>query len=276
MEQNPDKAPFKDWAPSDFKGWQAELFTLPGHEDLVVRRSVKLNVLPDGRKVSIAEGIKDWSMRAEKMKGFCDKYGIRMAKTSYFVGNNPRFHPKLSREEEKAVGVSEESPALMAVTERIDGKNLMQFREFDEKMKEEIDAMFSGLFTNLFETYTHDNEGYFWYDYGNGQIVYGVAPGEKEKHLYVVDVDPSMENWIDVATRKEDKERTFWRELESIFHRMRDMEPKTQSGKLERSRAVLQKILSELPELPDSFLARLRKSMAGEGKPNGNYTYKTI
>jgi len=143
--QKSDKAPFKEWKESDLKSYSSDFFSLPEHPDVLVRKIVPLQMKKneDG-KVTAKKAIETWSAKAKEFQNFAEGVGIKMAKTSYFVGNDPRFKSNIPKES---------SPAFMAMTEIIDGKNLEQLSEVDEKTADEIDTMFASLFSALFDSY---------------------------------------------------------------------------------------------------------------------------
>ncbi|MCX6736311.1 MAG: hypothetical protein NTZ13_04470 [Candidatus Parcubacteria bacterium] len=241
-EQKPDKAPFKEWKDSDLQGFSSELFSLPDHPELVIRNSV---TLPD--KGNIMDMVDFWSGRAKDFRNFAEKYGIKMAKTSYFVGSDPKFKTNIPKEA---------SPMFMAATERIDGKNLSALNEINEKAEKEIDALFSGLFSALYDA--SKENGYSWEDYGNGQVMYGTAPGEKEQHVYIVDVDPLMTNWETIP--RERKDFFFWTNMNWIFKEMEELEKRVvnKSKKFQSAHEILSKIISEMPEPADDKAKELR------------------
>lgn len=234
--QKPDKAPFKEWKSSDLKGGTAEFFELPEFPDRVIRKFEGFDVKVGGKMLSTKEAVDYWGVRGKELKNFSERYGIKMARTNYFVGNDPRFRsivPKSSR------------ASFMAETDKISGKNLEEMKEVEEKAVEEIDAMFSSLFTALRDSYEKDE--YWWGDYGNRQVMYGTAPKETESHVYIVDVDPRISKWSEYTKREQ--EYTFWHDTDWVFNEMRKMEKKYahDTKPFENARKSLAELIEKTP-----------------------------
>lgn len=250
FKQKPDKAPFENWKPSKLRGGSAEFFDLPAHPEIVVRKFSEFGVKQDGKNLTNAESIGYWSERAKALEGFADRYGIKMAKTGYFVGNDPRFTSETE---------GESSPAFMAATEKISGKNLKEIPEFDEKSAVEVDNMFSGLFAGIRDSYNED--GYWWRDYGNTQVMYGIAPKETEPHVYIVDVDPRMAKWNEFLPQR--KEYIFWSDMGLIFEKMKELEKKYahSTKQFENARKTLADIITKMPVPTNETAIDLREQL---------------
>ncbi len=246
-EQKPDKAPFKSWKESDIEGYSSEFFNLPEHPGLVIRKIVPLAVKEIDGKKTAENAIAYWTEQSKIFQNFADRYGIRMAKTSYFVGNDPKWKSSVPKESK---------PVFMAATERIMGKNLRAMNSIDEKALEEIDAMFSGLFLSLYDAY--NESGYTWGDFNNGQVVYGTAENDTEPHPYIVDVDPLMKKWNE--EQQDFKEMNFWNYASLIFSNMQELKKRIagENKNFEKANIVLSKILSEMPEPSDGKAKTLR------------------
>jgi hypothetical protein len=156
------------------KGKNSILYDLPDCPDLIVRKSF---VNPFLTEETHEEALRVLINKTKAFREVAQKCSLRVAKTWYVIGHDP---------------VSKQ-PCLFAITERINGKNLDELFSFDESILKEFDEMFASIFLNLWKVY-HDG-GYVWSDFKKGQIVYGTAPNEQEKHLYLVDVDPVIELW---------------------------------------------------------------------------------
>jgi hypothetical protein len=249
--QKPDKAPFKKLEASDVRGPSSKFFSLPGHQELVVRKIEDLTIKEeeDGKKTATAS-IEHWTKQAQLFQNFAERYGIKMAKTNYLFGNDPEFRSNVPKAS---------SPALLAVSERISGESLNAMKEVDEKAEAEIDAMFSGLFSSLHDSYKEN--GYSWGDFGNWQMMYGTAPKENEPHVYIVDIGPQMTNWSELPA--ENKEVDFWIDLEWIVGEMRTMEKKIRGKKkkFETARKVLSEIVSQMPIPTDERAEPFRKKV---------------
>jgi hypothetical protein len=233
--QKPDKAPFKEWKRSNLQGGSATFFELPEFPDLVIRKSQSFEVKEGGKKLTVAETVKYWSERAKALQRFADRYGIKIAKTRYFAGNDPYFKSAISKES---------CPAFMSATDKISGKNLEEISEVDDKMAVEIDTMFSGIFSGLYDSL--NESGYYWTDYGNSQVMYGIAPNEKESHVYIIDTDPRMEKWNELPQRKE---YAFWNEINWVYDEMSSIEYKYMHGtkQFENARKALVNIIEKMP-----------------------------
>lgn len=248
--QKPDKAPFKEWKSSSLKGGSATFFKLPEFPDLVIRKCKEFDVNVGKKKLTDAEAVTYWSERAKALQGFADRYGVKMAKTRYFAGNDPKFKSSIPKES---------SPAFMAATDKISGRNLKEISEIDEKMATEIDFMFSGLFSGLYDSLNEN--GYYWADYGNSQVMYGTAPDEKESHVYIVDTDPRMEKWNKFSLCE--KEYYFWNEITWVFGQMKALEKKYAHGtkQFENARKTLTDIIKKMPVPTNETAIDLREEL---------------
>jgi len=188
--------------------------------------------------------------KAEKMienatafQKMAERYGIRIPETNYVIGNGP----------------DSKQPGIFAVTERIAGTTTLRDMTIIPKEKEqEFDEMYAGVFSHLRDSYLEN--GLFWKDFKNLQVMLGTKYGEKEEHPYIVDVDPLMISWSDPKlpeykkTAKEHpseyKEWHFWDEIERVFIHMRGAESKTISLNFKKTREVLKNIMKDIPE-PD-------------------------
>jgi len=252
-EQKPDKAPFKKWTNSDIEGASSDFFSLPDHPDQVVRKIVSLKMKKEKGKMTAREDIHHWLEKAKSFQDFAERYGINVAKTSYFFGSDPRFKTDIPKKEK---------PALMAITDRISGESFAEMEEVNEKAAVEIDAIFSNLYSGLIDSY--NKNGDWWTDNGNGQAVWGTAPREKEPHVYVVDIDPKVGKWSDVPLAN--RETAFWFELEWVFKEMKEMEQKISAPKkeFEKAREILSQIITEMPVPTTEDDRKLREEIKKE------------
>jgi hypothetical protein len=236
FKQKPDKAPFKEWKSSNLRGGSADFFELPEFPDLVIRKCEEFEIKMNGKKLTDVEAIAYWTERAKALRAFADRYGIKMAKTRYFAGNDPRFKTDIPKAS---------SPAFMAATDKISGKNLEEISEINDKTATEIDMMFSGLFNGLCDSYNENS--CWWRDYGNTQMMYGAAPGEKDLHVYLVDTDPRMTNWNEFLPAR--KEYIFWFDADHLFNEMRKLEKKYAHGtkQFENARKTLAELIAKMP-----------------------------
>ena len=253
--QKPDKAPFKEWERSRLQGGSATFFELPEFPDFVIRECLSFKIKEKGKELTDEEAVAYWSERAKALQGFADRYNIKMAKTRYFFGNRPKFKSNIPKES---------NPALMAMTDKISGKNLQEVSEIDEKMAIEIDQMFSGYFSSLLDSYNEN--GYYWADYGNSQMMYGTVPGEKEPHLYIVDVDPRMEKWDEFSPRG--REYSFWKEIDWVFDHMEKLEKKYAHGtkQFENARKTIAEIIEKMPVPTNETAIDLREQLMAKIK----------
>ena len=255
MENEPnekkDKAPFGEFETSDLVGNSVDFYNIINRPDVVVRKIAPINKNKEERNTSLNELIKD----GNNFKKFAERYGIKMADTHYFFGNDPDFKTGVPKEEQ---------PAFMAVTDRIAGQNLDEMREFDEKATVEIDAMFSGLFRSLHDSFNEN--GIWWTDFYSGQIMYGTAPNSTEPHLYIVDVDPWMKDWVG---GEYGKDQYFW-ECIILFNEMRALEPKIAGGnkQFQKARETLSDIITEMPVSEKAEVIEERKRLIDTLKNN--------
>ncbi|MFA5831152.1 MAG: hypothetical protein WC878_04975 [Candidatus Paceibacterota bacterium] len=249
-EQKPDKAPFKKWEYSDMIGGASEFFSLPKYPDAIVRTIKALAIKKENGKLTAKKDVEHWRKQVKIFQNFTERYGIKTAKTGYFFGSDPKYKTNIPKDEK---------PMLMSATERIDGENIEEMRDIDETAAEKLDMIFSGMFSSLRDSYKEN--GYYWGDYSNKQILYGTAPNEKEAQAYVVDVGPIMTNLENMAPDK--KESFFWKEAHRLFGEMTGVETKLagEKKKLEKARAVLSQIIAKTSIPTEKNSQRLREEI---------------
>jgi len=207
MEKRKETVPFTELEKSDLKGITSNLFTVPGHEDMVIRKSFVNVSNEDAPEMTIHQKAEYLRNKAVEFKKIVDRLGIRMAKTDYIIGTDPKMN----------------RPALFGVTERIDGKSLEETTLLDKDLVEKVDTLYSKIIIDLINSYK--KELYFWCDPQNSQFVYGKTEKDSKQDIYLVDVDPDILNWKDVAM--ESKEHLFWNRLTCILFEMEEAEGKT-------------------------------------------------
>ena len=252
-----DKSPFVGLEKSfDIIGISADFYELPRHPELIVRKCFVSKRLiervrnelsaPEYKKLD-PEKMKELT-RKKKMEQMIknagefekmgEQYHLRMAKTNYIVGNDP---------------VSGER-AIFAVTDRISGEtNLNKMSAVPKELEGEIDEMYAGFFLHLRDSYLEN--GTFWRDFKNSQVMCGTKYGEKEQHAYIIDVDPVMGSWFEFKQpehKKIAKERpmeyrewSFWEEIEITLLNLKRVEEKSSSKKFEKAREVVKDIIKD-------------------------------
>ena len=243
MEKRKETEPFTELEKSDLKGVTSKLFTVPGHEDIVVRKSF-VNVPyekreeweskyanlseEEKRKMMIYERMEYLRNKAVEFKKIIDRLGIRMAKTDYVIGTDTKT----------------DKPALFGATERIEGKSLEEITLLDKDLAEKVDNLYAKIIIDLVESYK--KELYFWCDPQNSQFVYGKTEKDNKQDIYLVDVDPDILNWKDVAM--ENKEHLFWNRLTCILFEMEEAEGKTDEKgfRFKKAREAVEKAKTEI------------------------------
>jgi hypothetical protein len=167
-------------------GKHSEFYDLFHYPNLIVRKSF----------IGVC-----FSKKAKEFQEVVQKCHLFIPKTWYVVGHDP---------------VSKE-PSLFAVTEQVNGKKLNEIFLFDKKEQEELDTMYTSLCLYLWKTYC--DGGYVLSDFRNEQIIFGTVSGEKEKRLFLADVDPIAEFW-----EKRQRENYFWEYLYRIAVSMKQTE----------------------------------------------------
>jgi hypothetical protein len=105
-----------------------------------------------------------------------------------------------------------------------------------------------------------NESGYYWTDYGNSQVMYGIAPNEKESHVYIIDTDPRMEKWNELPQRKE---YAFWNEINWVYDEMSSIEYKYVHGtkQFENARKALANIIEKMPIPTNETAVDLRQQL---------------
>ncbi|MCK9351899.1 MAG: hypothetical protein WCT49_04910 [Candidatus Paceibacterota bacterium] len=237
-----EKHPFTDLQDSEFQGVQSKLYRVPGHEDMVIRKSFV--DVPRDKDDEIMKGLSEFSAEdAKKMaahekaeylkkkslefKKIVDRLGIPMAKTDYVIA-------------ESTPG----TVALFGATERVEGKNLSELSILDERVADMVDDLYSRIISDLIGSYKSGE--YFWCDAKNPQFVFGKVPGDKDSQIYLVDADPDIIHWDSVPMER--KEPLFWNRLTWLVSQMEDMEKKMQGNKgfrFKKAREALEKAKTE-------------------------------
>jgi hypothetical protein len=231
MEKRKETEPFTELEKSDLKGVASKLFSVPGHEDMVVRKSFVNVPLENAFEMTIHEKAEYLHNKAVEFKKIVDRLGIRMAKTDYVIGTDPAMN----------------RPALFGVTERVDGENLHTMVHINAELADKVDELYVKILSGLFESYIKYD--YSWYDSNNEQFVFGKAKGDKQPELYLVDVDPNIFTWGPEEMSQEERESNFWKRLEMILGEIEEIEGKvTEKGfKCSKSRQAIDKIIKEIP-----------------------------
>lgn len=166
-----------------------------------------------------------------------DRYGIDIVKTDLVVGNDKQG-----------------KPCIFTVVDRIEGKNVCAQEQFIEEARQQLDGFFERLFSHYLDAYKE--KGYFWADFSSMQIVYGNKIKEKEKHVYIVDVDPSWGKITQESRVDSSFIRSIWFtyfELQSIANRAGGI------NVFSKSIVELKDLLEFLPRDYDDSYNRLEK-----------------
>lgn len=263
MEENialkaDDKSPFVGLERShDIIGVSADFYDVPGHSELIARKCYLPDSLyqrvcgeldaPEYKKLNEKERdemkrkkiIEQMVRGAGEFQKTGERYHLRIAKTDYVIGKDPE------------TGID----AIFAITERISGNtNLYNMTTIPKELESEVDEMYAGLFSHFKDSYLEN--GTFWRDFKNSQVMCGAKYGETKQHPYIVDVDPIMTTWFEPKRPKYEKfaknkpieyrEWNFWNELEIGVALMLDAEEKTPSKNFEKARKVLEDILKDI------------------------------
>lgn len=81
---------------------------------------------------------------------------------------------------------------IFTIVDNIEGKSLEQMSHFPSEAVDELEKVYSTMSDHYFNVW--QKGGPYWYDVGNKQFVYGNKHGDSEKHVYLVDVDPLIED----------------------------------------------------------------------------------
>jgi len=263
MENTPEEVihrmpfPKKTERSKVIRGMNADFYELPGRDDVIVRKCAES---PETKKLIEREmefylgqnlsdedllkkenelRVKYFIRNANEFKKIGIRYGLPYAETEYVIGEEP-WH-----------GL----PDVFAVTYRISGKDLGdRTLSIDERIAEELDDMYSALFSHLKDSYKED--GCYWKDFKNEQVTVGTKHGESERHAYIVDVDPMIISWFD---RENDdgpvaKEESFWNEVLYIVQDMKTTERNVPKKRFKNARNSLAALITEMqkPDDPDN------------------------
>jgi len=189
-----DKAPFKGLEkPKKMRGMTSELYEIPENSDVVVRRSFLSDVNADHPTMqgkSLSELVLFWNQRSHEFQAMADKYKLRFAKTLYVIGEGPKS------------GKNPGKPCLMAVTEKINGQDVNKMKmpkpeSIRTLFVSEIDDFFSAALNHFWDSFQNDE--LVWMDQNSNQLVFGTRKDETDPHLYIVDSDPNMHSWKQIA-----------------------------------------------------------------------------
>jgi hypothetical protein len=220
--------PFIKLEKSDLKGNASKLFHIPGHEDMVIRKSFV--DVPDmvADKMNVHEKAEYLRHKAIEFKKIIARLGIRTAKTDYVIGTDP------------ATG----NPALFGATERIDGENLKEMKFLDKETSVLIDEIYAKIISDLLNSYKKN--GLFWCDMKNTQMIFGKTEKDKNPDIYLIDVDPHIIDWN--VIEMDGKEPAFWEILAWLLSEIEDMERKVgeKGFRFKKSREALEKVKTEI------------------------------
>ena len=144
--------------------------------------------------------------------------------------------------------------AIFTFVDKIEGKNLSKIESLPMEAKDELEVLYLSLgqhyydaWKSKYETNRGKDQKKYWGDCRSDQFVYGNKQGEKDKHFFVVDVDPKF------YREGDDKFATIEAALGSLCGDLLENERKFQPKvRLQRARDTLMRIIDEiLQEEPD-------------------------
>lgn len=181
----------------------------------------------------------DKFVRAEKLDRFpIEKF--QDAKTIFEELEN-RYNiavPKM----DFVVGKEYGSDKMFTLVDKIEGKNILDIRRFEENDKEELEKFFSGMATYYYDIL--QNGGKYWLDFGSDQFVFGHRKGESVNRVWLVDVEPYVREHD-----KKNKEIAYLllKILLRILALMRDLEFVVDpSQRFEKTRIIFKKMLDSI------------------------------
>jgi len=263
----------------DIKGWSADFYELTGHPELIVRKCYtpvgleksireELEKLPkfktyeykEKEKLLQKKKVEELIRNANQFLSMGERYGLNIAKTKYIIGIDPKT----------------KQPDIFAVTDKIIGSNLYDnTSSVSEKVGEEIDKIYAGVYSHKKDSYLEN--GLYWRDFKNSQIMCGKKIGDVEDHAYIVDVDPLFNSWFDNlkddgtwdhTETEERKEMIFWENVEIMTERMQSAENKTPGKNFIKAREMLKQIFNNIPEPTISELAKYSYNIVCEAIKN--------
>lgn len=158
-----------------------------------------------------------------------DTYGIKV------VSMNSR------REKNK-----EGKEKIFTLVDKIEGKNLSKIESLPMQAKDDLEALYLSLGQHYYDAWKQGLK--YWGDCRSDQFVYGNKYGEKDKHFFVVDVDPKF------YREGDDKFSTVEAALGSLCHELLENERKFQpkvrfQAARDRLLRIIDEILKEEPDL---------------------------
>lgn len=146
-------------------------------------------------------------------------------------------------------GTVGEDATVFTITDRIIGENLGDIKQLPESSKDMLENFIISM-SQYFMDAQKEN-GDYWEDFFEDQIVYGHKKLENENRFYIVDLDPRYQTY-----KKDDPQRgsKLFDCFNRVFSFIKYLEYKVsaQPVKLTKAREALSKILSEIPQsVPD-------------------------
>lgn len=163
------------------------------------------------RQETLIEELQLFESELEKLNSYP---GIEVANHSFLIGHND----------------DDDEPRLYTVVDRIDGENLLMTENIEPspEAKRSVDEFFTSM-VHYWEDVYKEKRIYMW-DIAPRQIVYGTMPGDTEKKVYLIDLDPTLNPPDDRLPEKLTSLNDFLESVEQKF------DPPT---KLEKARAAL-------------------------------------
>jgi len=151
-------------------------------------------------------------------------YGINVISQDHIVGKNE--NGKI---------------AIFTIVDKIVGKNLSETEKLPDEMKNELDALYESLGQHCINAWKQNSK--YWADVNNRQFIYGHKYGEKEKHIYLADVDPRF-----FRPNENELFSIEW-VIHNICESLAETEKKFESRiHLEKARTKLLNIVSEMQD----------------------------
>lgn len=153
--------------PTSLDGRSVRLYTVEAHPDILLRERA-IAAGEDARQ--ILETFVEAQNLFEAMQA---EYGIRVVAMDSAIR---------STEGGKKV--------ILTVVDRIEGENLFAAKRLPEEAKDELETLYLSL-TAYYRNAWKDKSK-FWGDCKSSQFVFGNMTGQKDKHVFMVDVDPTF------------------------------------------------------------------------------------
>lgn len=232
--------------------YRSEIKELKSRPDKLVRESFGITFRGSRTKIN-RENLNRYIEKFLKGKKLFarlrETYGIKIVSMDYVIGQNDKGDLK-----------------LFTIVDRIDGENLKDVKILPAEAKKEIDSTYAAMAQHYLDAYKNKSD--FWRDPSNRQFVYGRKYGEKENHVYLVDVDPEINVYGEQEEREFNEDLFFC--LEKVCEDALMVEKKFKSPiKLSQSREKLMEVVDAL--LKEESKSRIKSGAIDKLKDLLNY-----